>query len=398
MPPHRRLALISSQAFSIGNFRGPLVRELVQAGVEVHALAPDYDDQQRDLVRALGARPVDISLDRTGMNPLRDGLDMLRLAAVLRRLRVDTSFAYFAKPVIYGTLAAWLARVPRRVAMIEGLGYVFTTPDGRLSWRRRLLRGAASCLYRTALARAAQVIFLNGDDVEEFTSRGLVVKGKAFRLGGIGVDLAEWPPAPPVLGPVTFVLAARLLREKGIVEYAEAARRVKARHPEARFVLLGGLDPNPGGLTRAEVEAWVAQGVLEWAGHVDVKPWLARASVYVLPSYYREGVPRSTQEALAMGRPVITTDAPGCRETVIDGDNGFLVPVRDVDALAGRMICFVEQPELIETMGRNSRRLAEERFDVRRINARLLEVLGVAPAPTGQDGVTQGIRGEGAIP
>jgi glycosyltransferase involved in cell wall biosynthesis len=315
------------------------------------------------------------------MNPLRDALDMLRLAVVLRRLRVDVSFAYFAKPVIYGTLAAWLARVPRRVAMIEGLGYVFTPADDRLPWRRRLLRGAVGRLYRAALAGAAQVIFLNSDDVDEFVSRGLVARQKAFRLGGIGVDLAEWALAPPVLSPVTFVLAARLLREKGIAEYAEAARRVKARHPEARFVLLGGLDPNPGGLTRAEVEAWVAQGVLEWPGHVDVKPWLAKASVYVLPSY-REGVSRSTQEAMAMGRPVITTDAPGCRETVVEGENGFLVPVRDIGALAERMSRFIERPELIEIMGRRSRQLAEERFDVRRINAQLLEILGIAPAIT----------------
>ncbi len=392
-----RLALITSQAFSLGNFRGPLIRDLVRAGVDVYALAPDYDPAQRAVVRTLGALPVDFSLSRTGMNPLRDGLDTLRLAAVLRRLRVDTSFAYFAKPVIYGTLAAWLAGVPRRVAMVEGLGYVFTASDDRLTWRRRALRSAVGRLYRAALARAAQVIFLNRDDVDEFTSRGLVTKEKAFCLGGIGVDLTEWTPAPPVLAPVTFLLAARLLREKGIVEYAEAARRVKVHYPKTRFVLLGSLDPNPGGLGRAEVQAWVVEGLLEWPGHVEVKPWLVQTSVYVLPSY-REGVPRSTQEALAMGRPVITTDAPGCRETVVDGDNGFLVPVRDAEALAGRMIRFIEQPELIETMGRNSRRLAEERFDVRRINARLLEVLGVASAPAGQDGVTQGIRGKGAIP
>ena len=198
----------------------------------------------------------------------------------------------------------------------------------------------------------------------------------------IGVDLIEWPPAPPVLEPVTVVLAARLLREKGIAEYAEAARQVKARHPEVRFVLLGSLDPNPGGFTRGEVESWVAQGVLEWPGHVDVKPWLARASVYVLPPYYREGMPRSTQEAMAMGRPVITTDAPGCGETVIDGENGFLVPVRDADALAEWILRFVENPALIRTMGQRSRQLAEERFDVRRINARLREVLGAASAPT----------------
>lgn len=378
MPSPRRLAVVSSQAFSLANFRGPLIRDLVQAGVEVFALAPDYDDRQRAIVRALGAQPVDISLQRTGMNPLRDGLDMLRLAAVLRRLRVDASLAYFVKPVIYGTLAAWLAGVPRRVALIAGLGYVFTPSGERLSWRRRCLQAAVSRLYRTALSRVDRVVFQNDDDRQAFVTGRVVSADKAVVVRGTGVDLAEWPPAPPVLAPVTFALAARLLREKGIAEYAQAARQVKARHPEARFLLLGGLDPNPGGFTRAEVEAWVAQGVLEWPGHVDVRPWLAQTSVYVLPSY-REGVPRSTQEAMALGRPVITTDAPGCRETVIDGDNGFLVPVRDATALAERMLRFVEQPGLIETMGRRSRQLAEERFDVRRINARLLAVLGVAP-------------------
>lgn len=380
MPP-TRLALITSQAFSLGNFRGPLIRDLVRAGIEVYALAPDYDSAQRAMVRGLGAVPVDFSLSRTGMNPLRDGLDMLRLAILLRRLRVDMSLGYFIKPVIYGTLAAWLAGVPHHFALIAGLGFVFTPSSARLSRKRRMLRKGVEGLYRLALRRVERVIFQNDSDLAEFVEGGLVAAEKAVVICGTGVDLAEWPSVRPVVEPVTFLLAARLLREKGIVEYAKAARRVKARYPQARFILLGGLDPNPGGLSRAEVQAWVAEGLLEWPGHVEVKPWLAQASVYVLPSYYREGVPRSTQEALAMGRPVITTDAPGCRETVVEGENGFLVPVRDVDTLAERMIRFIEEPALIETMGRAARRLAEERFDVRRINARILEILGIAPVP-----------------
>jgi glycosyltransferase involved in cell wall biosynthesis len=380
MPP-TCLALITSQAFSLGNFRGPLIRDLVRAGIEVYALAPDYDPAQREVVRALGAVPVDFSLSRTGMNPLRDGLDMLRLAILLRRLRVDMSLGYFIKPVIYGTLAAWVAGVPHRFSLIAGLGFVFTPSSARLSRKRRMLRKGVEGLYRLALRRVERVIFQNDSDLAEFVEGGLVAAEKAVVICGTGVDLAEWPSVRPVVEPVTFLLAARLLREKGIVEYAKAARRVKARYPQARFILLGGLDPNPGGLSRAEVQAWVAEGLLEWPGHVEVKPWLAQASVYVLPSYYREGVPRSTQEALAMGRPVITTDAPGCRETVVDGENGFLVPVRDVEALAERMIRFIEEPALIETMGRAARRLAEERFDVRRINARILEILGIAPVP-----------------
>lgn len=311
------------------------------------------------------------------MNPFSDGLDTLRLTMLLRRLQPDLTFVYFIKPVIFGTLAAWLAGVPQRVAMIEGLGYVFTSSTSREPLRRKVLRSLVSRLYRFALARADKIFFLNSDDIDQFVGADLVQASKVIKLGGIGVDLAEWPFMEPVVQPVTFLLAARLLREKGIVEYVEAARLVKARHPEIRFVLLGGVDPNPGALGQLEVEAWVAEGLVEWPGHVAVKPWLAQTSVYVLPSYYREGVPRSTQEAMAMGRAVITTDAPGCRETVQKGVNGFLVPVRDVSALANAMLQFVETPGLIETMGLESRRMAEERFDAHKINARLLSILGI---------------------
>jgi glycosyltransferase involved in cell wall biosynthesis len=177
--------------------------------------------------------------------------------------------------------------------------------------------------------------------------------------------------------PVTFMLAARMLREKGIVEYAKAARIIKQKHPDTRFILLGSLDTNPGGLSHAEIDGWVAEGILDWPGHVhDVQDWLAQTSVYVLPSY-REGVPRSTQEAMAMARPIITTDAPGCRETVVDGTNGFLVPVRNADALAKAMERFILQPDLIEKMGQASRSMAEERFDVRKINQVILRVMDI---------------------
>lgn len=373
-------AIVSNQAFSIINFRGPLVRELVAAGVRVYALAPDYDDELRQSVKALGAVPVDFRLSRTGMNPLCDGLDTLRLAYLLRRLRPDVTLGYFAKPVIYGTLAAWVARVPRRIAMIEGLGYVFTTSGVVLSWKRKLVRSTVSWLYRIALARAHRVIFLNRDDIAEFVQGNLVDEEKTDLLAGIGVDLGEWAIAPTVDYPVTFLLAARLLREKGIFEYAAAAKEVRAKHPSTRFILLGGLDPNPGGLSKSEVQVLVREGILEWPGHVAVKPWLAQTSVFVLPSYYREGLPRSTQEAMAMGRPVITTDSPGCRDTVVDGVNGYLVPVRDSRALAEAMLRFVENPALVKIMGLASREMAEELYDVRKIDIRLIDILGIERA------------------
>ena len=371
-----RFALITTQAFSLSNFRGPLIADLTSRGVEVFAIAPDFDELTRASVRSLGAVPVDCSLSRTGMNPLSDVVSVFRLAMLLRCLKIETSLAYFIKPVIFGNLAAFLARVPKRFCMIEGMGYVFTPPPGRQPAKRKVLRALVSLLYKSSLKRAHAVFLLNDDDIDEMVSRGLVQPAQVVKLDGIGVDLADWQPAVAVYQPITFLLAARLLREKGIVEYAQAARAVKSKFPNTRFILLGAVDPNPGSLNTHEVSEWVCEGLLEWPGHVPVQPWLAQTSVYVLPSY-REGVPRSTQEAMAMGRAIITTNAPGCRETVVEGQNGFLVPVRDAVALAEAMMRFIKQPELIETMGKASRALAVERFDVHKVNAVILATMGI---------------------
>lgn len=373
--PHKVIAIISSQAFSIVNFRGTLIRDLVANKFMVYALAPDFDEPLRRQVVQLGASPVDMSMSRTGINPLRDTLDTARLACLLRRLKPDVCLSYFIKPAIFGTLAAFLAKVPKRVVMIEGLGYIFTDSGEPLPWRRRLLKFIVEHLYRIGLSKADSVIFLNKEDTTEFISKNIVSDTKAVLIDGIGIDLKEWLPAPAVIYPVTFIMVARLLREKGVNEFAEAARRVKAIHPQARFILLGGMDLNPGGLKENEVRRWVAEGILEWPGHVEVKPWVAQSSVFVLPSYYREGLPRSTLEAMAMGRAVITTDTPGCRETVVDGVNGYLVAVRNPLALASAMLRFADEPELIVSMGNASRRLAEERFDVQKINQTLQNLL-----------------------
>ncbi|MDD2755147.1 MAG: glycosyltransferase family 4 protein [Methanothrix sp.] len=370
------ICIIGNQASSLLNFRGPLISFLIARGHEVSALAPDYDESTRAAVRLLGANPVDYSLSRSGMNPLRDIADMLRLVMLFRQRKPDITLAFAFKPAIYGTLAAWLTWVPLRFATIEGLGYVFTPTQGADRLKRKILRAVVFLLSAIALRRAERVFFLNGDDLAQFLDRRILSSHKAILLGGIGVDLCEWPAAPAVTGPVTFLLAARLLREKGIAEYAKAAKLIRQRHPDTRFILLGGLDTNPGALSRREIDEWTVDGTLEWPGYVpDVRPWLAQTSVFVFPSYYREGVPRITQEAMAMARPIITTDAPGCRETVIDGKNGFLVPVRNPGALADAMERFILQPELIERMGRASRIMAEERFDVREVVERVYGVL-----------------------
>lgn len=372
-----RIVLLAHYAPSLVNFRGPLIQALAEQGHEVLALAPDFDNAVEEKVKALGAVPLPYSLSRTGLSPLQDVLDFLRLCRILRRLRPDLVFAYAIKPVIYGTLASWLVGVPQRFAMIEGLGYTFTASGEKETWKKRILKRLVRFLYALALPRATKVFFLNRDDLAEFVSLKIINPEKAFLLGPIGVDLGHFAPASPVKDPVTFIFIARLLREKGVMEFIEAARSIKAKYPKTRFVVLGGLDTNPGGISQAEVESWARKGIIEWPGQVeDVRPWLAQASVLVLPSY-REGVPRSVQEAMAMGRAIVTTDVPGCRETVVEGVNGFLVPARDVGTLAEAMERFVVEPELIERMGRESRRMAEERFDVHKINAVLLREMGL---------------------
>ncbi len=368
----QRIAFITSQAFSIHNFRGPLIRALVLRGIKVYALAPDYDDASRAGVIALGAEPVDTPMSRAGMNPFKDVYDLWRLRRQLRQLRVDASFSYFIKPVIYGTLAATLAGISRRFVMIEGAGYVFIDQENA-GYARRLLRFVLMGLYRLALQSASLVFLLNRDDYALFVDGGMVTADKVVLLNGIGVDLEHFSPQPANIEPICFMMAARLLRTKGVYDYIAAARWVKSRYPKTRFLLLGSVDVNPDSLAQSEIDAWVAEGLIECPGHVaDVRGWLKQTSIFVLPSYYREGVPRSIMEAMAMQRPVITTDTVGCRDMVEDGVNGFKVPMRNPEALAKAMLVFVETPQWIEQMGKASRMMAENKYDVKKINAEIL--------------------------
>lgn len=356
------------------NFRGALIEYLVRQGVSVYALAPDYSDNEREVLRAIGAKPVDYVSSRTGIQPIADLFRTTLLAKQLRKLRPEVALTYFIKPVVFGTLAAWLARVPRRVAMIEGLGYLFVSDpnDPKSKW---LVRNVAMWLYRVALGRAHNVLFLNEDDRQEFIGRRIVKASKTQMVGGIGVNLDKLAFLDAPTKPVSFVFVGRLLREKGLLDFVAAAREVRRLRPDTRFRVLGDIDANPGSISTSKLNEWVSEGLIEWPGHVDVHAWLESSSVFVLPSFYREGVPRSTQEAMAVGRPVITTDMPGCRETVEDGINGFLVPPRDPRVLSEAMMRFIDEPHLIISMGRESRRIAEAKFDEKRSVKSLADAL-----------------------
>jgi glycosyltransferase involved in cell wall biosynthesis len=282
------------------------------------------------------------------------------------------------KPIVYGCLAARLVGVRHRFAMVEGLGYVFTD-DGKVSRALEILRTLSSTLYSLAMAGAEGVIVLNPDDGNELKTRRMIRPDQPLiQVAGTGIDLSYYAEAPLPSGPPVFLLIARLLRHKGIFEYVEAARRLRAKYPGVRVQLLGPLDSNPSGITRAELDAWVQEGAIEYLSETrDVRPYLAASTVYVLPSY-REGIPRTVLEAMATGRPIVTTASPGCRETVAPGENGFLVPVRDPAALASAMERFVLDRSLAARMGRRAREMAEAQFDVHRVNQTLLTTMGLA--------------------
>ena len=368
--------LIASFPDSLIKFRGPLLQALLAKGLDVHVAAPDLSgtaDIRRQLI-AMGITLHEIGLKRTGTNPVADVGTMAELLRLMRRIRPDYVLGYTIKPVIYGSLAAWLAGAPNRFSLVTGLGYAFT---GDASGKRGLLRKLIQRLYRFGLSRCHKVFFQNPDDEALFRQLDLLPANiPSCVVNGSGVDVADYS-VTALPEKTSFLLIARLLGDKGVREYAKAAKKVRQEHPQVSFKLAGWIDDNPDAIGQHELDEWINSGTLEFLGKLaDVRPAIADSNVYVLPSY-REGTPRTVLEAMAMGRPVITTDAPGCRETVADADNGFLVPVQAVDELASAMIRFIEKPQLAARMGKRSRQIAEEKYDVHKVNEIMLSEMGI---------------------
>lgn len=378
-----KILIVASLAASLRNFRGPLILALQARGHVVHVAAPEIseDEATRDWLEARGIVWHDLRLQRTGISPRHDLQTLISLVGLMRRIRCQVFLGYTIKPVVWGLMAARVATVPVRGAMITGLGYAFT---GAATGKRALVQRVARLLYRVALQQAGVIYFQNPDDRDDFSRMGLLPKrAKVLIVNGSGIDLDAFTPKALPNGPIRFLLIARLLGDKGIREYATAAAQVKAQHPEAEFHLVGGLDSNPDAIALAEVEGWTTAGHIVWHGALsDVRQALAACHVYVLPSY-REGTPRTVLEAMATGRAVITTDAPGCRETVKDGVNGLLVPVADSTALAAAMKRFLTDPTLAAAMAEQSLMVVRDRYDVRKVNAAVLNGLGLSDQPVG---------------
>ncbi len=371
----RRVLVLGSLAESLVNFRGDLLRALKARGHQVIAAAPPGPAWVDEALARWGVRRAVLPLERTGTHPLRDLALLRALLRLFREERPHALLAYTAKPVIYGLIAASLAGVPRKVALITGLGFVFLPPRSK---SQSVLQRMARVLYRLAIRRADVVLFQNSDDERSFRDRRLLRKGQVVgRVAGSGVNVERYEQKPLPSGPPRFLLIGRLLLDKGVGEYLEAAERLKAEWPELTFDLVGPAEADhPAALPVTRINSAVASGAVRWHGAVrDVRPRLAACHVYVLPSY-REGMPRTVLEAMAVGRPIITTNAPGCRETVRPGINGALVPPADAEALYLEMKRFagLSRAEL-QRMGAASRAIVEAEFDVRQVNTAIISAL-----------------------
>ena len=373
-----KIAIIGTTSADMIGFRGDLIKALTSKGHEIYAFAIDYNEEKRNKLEHFGATPIDYNFSRAGLNPLNDLYNTYKLSRLIKKIKPDLVFSYTAKPIIFGTLAAVLAGVKRRIGMLEGLGYAFTNHPQGISNQAKIVRKIQILLYRIAFPFLERIIFLNPDDPLDLLEKNGISVKEVSVLGGIGLDLASYPYSAPNMSSISFIFIARLLADKGIYEYIAAARVVKSKYADVKFIILGRLDEdNPGGLSAEGLKILTDEGVITYPGYVNnVQEWLTNSSVFVLPSY-REGVPRSTQEAMAIGRPVITTDVPGCRETVINGKNGFLIPPWSPEALAEKMIFFIENTAEIQIMGHESYNIAQQKFDASVVNQRLISFLGI---------------------
>lgn len=366
-----KFILISPKNRTAYNFRGDLIKEIIGCGYEVVVTGPNRENMEH--IEALGARFAEIPMDKNGVNPVADLRYLMRLIKLFRKEKPDVTLGYTVKPVVYGAIAAKVAGVKTRVSMVTGAGYAFTAKTGKA----KIIRAFVKFLYKIGFSCADRVVFQNEDDRDMFVrEQRLLKEEKCALVNGSGVNTERFRTLP-FPEKTTFFMLSRVMYSKGIREYLEAARQVKSQYPDVVFMLLGAVENIQDSLKQEELDEYIRDGIIEYYGETsDVTPYYGMCSVYVLPSY-REGTPRTVLEAMATGRPVITTDAPGCRGTVIDGETGFLVEVKNADDLAQKMMRFIENPELIVPMGEKGRKYCLEKYDVKKVNAVMRDYLNI---------------------
>lgn len=369
---NKRIAVLSSHTPSLFWFRMDMMRKFQRCGYEVFAVGNESTKVWEEKFLEYGITYKEIFVSRNGVNPLDDVKTLRSIKRILKEIKPDKIFTYQAKTVIYGGMAANQLGITEVYPLIAGMGSVFLKND----LKTRIIRTVMTTEYKLGMHKCPVVFFQNHDDEQVFRKNHIINNQKVVMLHGSGVNLDKFH-VEPLPKQFAFLCISRLIRDKGVLEYLEASRSVKKEHPEVRFLLVGPYDSNPSAIKPEELQAFIEDGSIEYYGEqVDVRPYLAQCNVFVLPSY-REGTPKTNLEAMASGRAVITTDAPGCKETVVDGENGYLVPVKDVGALCEKMTYFIEHPMLVSEMGKNGRRKAESIFDVEVVNMRICEAMGL---------------------
>ncbi|WP_373476766.1 glycosyltransferase family 4 protein [Sphingorhabdus sp.] len=371
-----KILVFSSLAYSLVNFRGALLCRMKDAGHDVVAVAPDHDPAVSAWLSERNIEFRIVSMNRTGMKPLEDIRTLLGYVSLILKERPGLILAYTQKPIIYGGIAARLTGNIPFYALMSGLGYLFS-PDGS---KPGLKRSIFLRLYREGVRRTKKIFVFNRDDHEDMIAAGIVDRDQTvIQVPGSGVDTTHFVQQPLPAGPTHFLMVGRLMRDKGVYEFLEAARKLKQEFPDARFSILGRAEVfNPTGISKDDIPRLQSEYPVTFLEETtDVRPYLAQSSVFVLPSYYREGLPRTILEALATGRAVITTDMPGCRDPIEAGVNGLIVPPQNADALASAMQSFLENPEQAQEMGDKSRAIAEAVYDVAKVNDILTGHMGL---------------------
>ncbi len=367
------IVMISSYAPSLLNFRKELIQMFVNKGHDVLLLAPDFNADSRKLLNKLGARTLDIELKRSGTNLIQEIKSFISIYYAIKSTDPDIVFSYTIKPVIYGSIAAYLAKVPKIFSLITGLGHSFVSKSPKAKVLNKLVR----FLYGISLSRNHAVLFQNKDDCQLFLDLKILSKNTTAKVvNGSGVNVDYYYNAPLPDHPV-FLLIARLIKEKGIREYALAAGRLNIKYPDTKFNLIGWFDDHPASFTSEEIgNISISSGINFLGAMKDVRKNIIDASIYVLPSY-REGTPRSVLEAMSMGRPIITTDVAGCRETVVNEYNGFLVDPYDSFSLEIAMEKLILDSKLRSIMGKRSREIAIEKYEVDKVNISISKIIGL---------------------
>lgn len=373
----KRILVLSSLAYSLINFRGDFIKSLISQGYEVYAAAPEFNDEIRNEIEALGAVTVSYSLQRTGLNPFNDLKTILELKKLISNNKIDLLFPYTVKPVIYGSLAAKMTNTPV-ISLITGLGFAFTG----LTRKARTLQMFNEFLYKLSIRKNKIIIFQNSDDYQLFLDRKIISKKQKISIvSGSGVNLKQFKTRinENSTDSISFIIVARLMKEKGIELFINAAQTLKVKYPKAEFHVIGGPEKSSSAVSSERLNELNKEGTIVFHGvQHNVPEHLFKRDIFVLPTYYREGIPRSILEALSVGMPIITTNTPGCKETVIHKKNGFLIKPQNFEELKNAMEYFLINKEKIKEMGVNSREYAKERFDVNIINKNLLDIINSA--------------------